>query len=343
MHMSAGSENQTCTPDDAACAEAAAWIARLHSSRRNEQLEAGFRRWLGESAEHRTAFEYANEMWMSAESVSKSEVPLHSLVGRTSALRAAAAVCGLLLTVAVGFVYRNYAASVYATEVGEQRALTLADGTRLTLNTNTRIRVRYRESERRIDLMQGEALFEVARDPLRPLVVHTAERLITALGTAFLVRRDMGVTSVMLIEGQVRVSDGDPSRAPSARQATTLSSSPAVLLEPGQRLMVKANEQATLDTPELNHLTAWQRGQIILDHTSLVDAIAEMNRYSETQIECGEGNDRVGVSACPDVYVTGIFRAGDTEAFGQALAASHDLQFRKHGRRIVLSLRTADR
>jgi len=93
---------------------------------------------------------------------------------------------------------------------------------------------------------------------------------------------------------------------------------------------IRKCEVPKIDTPELNRVTAWQRGQIILDHTSLPDAIAEMNRYSETQIALASQREA-------PILVTGIFRAGDSEYFAQALAETHGLTMSKSGNRIVLA------
>ena len=92
------------------------------------------------------------------------------------------------------------------TGVGEQRTLTLEDGTRIQLNTDTRAVVRYDERLRRVELEKGEAMFEVARRPDWPFVVTAGDRQIRALGTAFVVRREAEVLAVTLVEGKVTVT-----------------------------------------------------------------------------------------------------------------------------------------
>ena len=92
------------------------------------------------------------------------------------------------------------------TELGEQRNLTLSDGTRVALNTATKIRVRYDNAARRVELERGEALFEVAKVPARPFVVIAGGRRVTAVGTSFVVRRDNEEVAVTLLEGKVTVT-----------------------------------------------------------------------------------------------------------------------------------------
>ena len=321
-------------PTDADCAEAAAWIAKLHSSERDPHIDAGLQRWLDESSAHREALELANEFWAGAERFPKAEMPLHSLLPgqRQSPRRLPLALAASLVAiVASGYLYVIRAPS-YTTGLGEQRTITLADGSRISMNTDTRLKVHYDESTRKIELVSGEALFDVAKDPKRPLTVIAGKQKIQALGTSFLVRYDSMQTSVTLMDGRVAVSGGSPLSEPSPASNTRRLLPIVTVLEPGERVTFVRNiPLAKIDTPELNRVTAWQRGQIILDHTTLADAIAEMNRYSETQIILTPDSQLQA-----PILVTGIFRAGDSEYFAQALAETHNLTVSKTGSRIIL-------
>src|SRR5690606_26427505 len=192
-------------PSAADCAEAAAWIAKLHRDERTRQVEAGFRRWLAASAAHRVAFEMANEMWLAAERLPKPAVPAIVRWPRSGIVltwpRALAAVCSVFVMAVLGwYVLRDPG---IATGIGEQRYLTLEDGSRVTLNTATRIVVRVEPEQRLIELDHGEALFEVAKNPNRPFVVVAADKQVRALGTSFVVRRESSQVAVTLVEGKV--------------------------------------------------------------------------------------------------------------------------------------------
>jgi len=224
-----------------------------------------------------------------------------------------------------------------ATRAGEQRTLTLEDGTRVYLNTASRMHVHYDATSRRVDLDEGEAYFEVAKHADWPFVVIAGERQVVARGTAFLVRRDDERIAVTLVEGKVTVAPAGEAVAPAA--ATTRSASqPALpegakdqlMLSPGQRVTFAGRDAPKLDQPSLEGVTAWQRGQVVLDHTPLADAVAEMNRYSDIKLKIED-------PAARRAEVTGIFRTGDSEYFAQAVSETYHLRVASRGREIMLS------
>jgi transmembrane sensor len=329
-------------PSAADCAEAAAWIAKLHGEERTAKVEAGFRRWLAASAAHRVAAEMASDVWTAAERLPKSPSPPIVRMTPASAVltlpRALAAAALVVLVVGALYFYRSDPG--IETRLGEQRSVTLDDGTRIALNTATRIHVRYDKSLRRVQLDRGEALFEVARNPQWPFVVSAGGRDVVARGTSFLVRREEHSVAVTLVEGRVTVSphqdvsdsnSGSPdSLAPDGSSSRSASRARTFALAPGQRLTFVRSGAPQLDTPPLDKVTAWQRGQVILDHTPLADAVAEMNRYSPMQLEI---QDRQAAT----VQVTGVFRIGDSADFAQAVAEAYHLSLIKEPRRILIT------
>lgn len=311
MSVRTSEHSSSEVPSAAVCAEAAAWIARLHGTERTTVVEEGFRSWLAASPMHRQAFEMANDIWTGTERWPKPSTPAFvrwPRAGLILTLPRAVAAVALIAVLALGTILALRDTGL-ATDVGEQRSITLADGTRISLNTATRIHVEYDETARRVRLDTGEALFEVARNAERPFIVTAGEREITALGTAFVVRHDAQEdVAVTLIEGRVSVS------APPA----SVNIEP-VILEPGQRLTFRSAGEQKMDRPAMSQVTAWQRGQVMLDHTPLWAAIEEMNRYSVVQLTI----DDPGVAA---LEVTGVFRSGDSVSFAEAVAQAHDLE-----------------
>ncbi len=326
-------------PSAAACAEAAAWIARLHGENRTANVEAGFRRWLAASAENRAAFEVTNDIWVGMERLPKPPPPAFVRWPRAGLVvtwpRAVAAAAVLVLLV-IGALLQ-FKDSGLATRVGEQRNLSLEDGTRISLNTASRIHVRYDRTARRVELDQGEAYFEVAKRPDWPFIVTAGEKQVVARGTAFLVRRDEDQVAVTLVEGKVTVAPaGDvlPDRPGAAIPPQVLEASSSrreknVTLSPGQRVTFAAGDGVTVDQPVLERVTAWQRGQVILDHTPLKDAVAEMNRYSDVALKIEEPE-------AERAEVTGIFRVGDSESFAQAVAETYRLKVVNQSGEILL-------
>jgi transmembrane sensor len=335
-------------PSPAARAEAAAWIARLHGPNRTADVEAGFRRWLAEDAEHAAAVELLTDVWEKSarlrrrtfEQVASWEFPGF----RLSFSRAAFASFAIALVAAVAtFLYLHTDAVV--TGVGEQRLLVLDDGTRVYLNTDTEVVTNYDKAARRVELRKGEAMFEVAKRPQWPFIVTAGDRQVRALGTAFVVRREKENVAVTLVEGKVTVSPigisedfaHHPVPAPfPPREADTQdqdrsgpAEKPTITLTPGDRLTFIVAQAPRIDRPAIEKVTAWQRGKVALDDTPLSDAVAEMNRYSTTRLVVEDPETAA-------IRVSGIFRAGDQEDFARAVARTYQLEIRDGAREIVL-------
>lgn len=328
-------------------AEASVWIAKLHGDARGRALEDGLRRWLQAHPENARAFELATEVWEESEKL-RSVVPFRPLTrvehrARRGGPLLAALACVLTLAV-VGIIWFQYV-GVVATAVGEQRQLVLEDGTRVFLNTDTRIVVKYDEKARRVELRRGEALFNVAKRSDWPFVVVAGDREVKALGTSFVVRRDAERIAVTLVEGSVLVTPIQPA-LPQLTQPTidapgAIEQTPAItasdargggqfMLTPGQRLTFGSGAATRLDTPSIDKTTAWRRGQVVLDDTPLQTAVAEMNRYNETKLIVTDPE----AAAIP---INGLFQAGDSAHFANAVAQAYGLTVIVRGDEIVLS------
>jgi transmembrane sensor len=330
---------RTRVPSAAACADAAAWIARLHGEARTPNVEAGFQHWLAASAEHRAAFEMANDIWVGVERLPKSPAlpaARRSQIDFASARVLAACAALLLLFLGGGFYWWDPG---LATRAGEQRTLSLEDGTRVSLNTASRIHVSYTRDLRRVELDEGEAVFEVAKHADWPFVVIAGGQQVVARGTTFVVRRDDERIAVTLVEGKVTVVPAGEEVAAAAAPAPQPSTSRPVstddakdhfTLSPGQRVTFAGHAAPKFDQPSVEGVTAWQRGQVVLDHTPLADAVAEMNRYSEIKLKIED-------PAARRAEVTGIFRTGDSEYFAQAVSETYHLRVASRGREIMLS------
>jgi len=345
--MTAPADNPQPMPSAAACAEAAAWIARLHGAERTAKVETGFKRWLAASPEHRVAFDMANEIWVSTEHLPKPRTPAFVRWPRAAlviTLPRALVSAALVILAGIGLVLSMHDSGL-STRVGEQRNFSLPDGTRVSLNTASRIQVRYDHHLRRVELDHGEAYFEVAKHPDWPFIVVAGREEVLAHGTAFLVRRDQERLAVTLMEGKVTVSPtdelehavptaGSPASldAPASRSALPAShpTTASFTLKPGDRVTFAEHEPPKVDHPSLDRETAWQHGQVILDHTPLAQAVAEMNRYSALELKI---EDPVAART----EVTGIFRVGDSASFAQAVAETYHLQVSEHGAQIVLA------
>lgn len=326
-------------PKDVA-AEAAVWITRLHGGKRTPQMEQECRAWQARSAVHRLAFERCTDTWQDvagltlagyAKATASSEIPVSRSAARSFPWRTGLAVAFAL--VASVLALRPWGAEdAYDTGVGEQRVVVLPDGTRLSMNTSTRIRVDFAESQRTVKVERGEVLFEVAKDASRPFVVQAAGTEVVATGTAFLVQASLTAKpgdqalAVTLVEGQVVVR----SAAGEGRQLER----PLVMV-PGQRLRLSRSDEAQrpatatrVDRPQMDQVLAWRRGEARFDNVSLLEAVNEMNRYDRVVI--------VVSGMAGEKRVSGVVKTGDNASFAEAMAILHGLVIRNHGDRLEL-------
>lgn len=227
---------------------------------------------------------------------------------------------GVLVVVGVGVLVSGRGATeplVYATAVGEQRLVALQDGSSATLNTSTRIEVSYSAAERLVRLTGGQALFEVAAGEL-PFVVEAADTRVRALGTQFEVFQTPQGQQVTLLEGVVTVRTSRGDGAQETRMA------------PGDRLLVSGGVAGPAEPVDLASALSWRSGVLQFRDVPLADAVAELNRYAEVQIELadpGLGAERL----------SGSFRVGDQDQFVSALVSFLPVRAERAGNRILIN------
>ena len=305
-------------------AEAAAWLVRLHGPHRSPELEAAFRDWLAADPENGRQFERVTETWDAGASLPIAGLPrMPERRERRGPRRwiLAAVVFPLLACGLVAWgAWLWWANPTYTTGVGEQRVVRLDDGTRISLNSGTRMRIAYNKQRRRVLLDEGEAYFDVANDPIRPFTVIAGDREVLALGTVFVIRYDNMQTAVTLLEGKIAVlppatpeSEAEQSHRPSAQKSVD-----ELILTPGERVTLHPGKAPEVDVPRMETVVAWRHGEVILDGTVMADAVAELNRYDKTQLIIDD--PRVAALA-----ISGIYQAGDSEEFARAMAKLYDL------------------
>lgn len=190
------------------------------------------------------------------------------------------------------------ALAVYRTPVGGQQTITLQDGSKVTLSTDTEVRLTEWDRQRGLTLVRGEAYFQVAKNPEKPFVVVAAGRTVTALGTAFDVRVDPGQWSVSLVEGKVRVTAAHTS----------------VEMTPGHHLVQTGDAPWSLEKRNLADLTSWREGSLIFENRPLASIVEEMNRYSTHKVRITDAD----LAATP---LSGRFKSGDVAGFVATLEA----------------------
>lgn len=227
-------------------------------------------------------------------------------------------------------------AGTYETAIGEHRLVTLADGTALTLNTNSRVSVRYTEAARLIRLQQGEIHVAVARDPARPLSVIAGDRIVQAVGTAFTVELVAGrQLELVVTEGKVliglRPPDENPDRV-ATMTAPDLQKSPGTrTVSAGQELIVREAEEVVVpvSAEDLEVELAWRDGRLIFRNEPLEKAIAEIERY--TTVEFVFLDDSLRTQS-----ISGRYKTGDVAALLLALRANFDIDYEYDGENRIL-------
>lgn len=312
--------------------ETASWFARLNQRKVSADDVKAFSAWrrIPENAE---AYDRMQAVWEATETLADdpeiaalteqarrpSTAPARARALFSDILKplGAAGAAMVILLVAGVAVWGLSRSAPYATGIGEQRTVRLEDGSRITLDTASKVEVRLGRDQRSVVLVEGQALFDVEGDAGRPFVVTAGDTQVTAMGTRFEVRRVGSGARVVLIEGRVAVRDGSgPDRAWS--------------LAPGQQLLTAAPRPAVaaVDVPTA---TSWTSGRLIFRETPIGDAIAEVNRYSPRRID-------LQASEFAAIPVSGVFDTGDVDGFVSALTDLYPLQAtRLADGRIVLS------
>jgi transmembrane sensor len=299
--------------------EAAIWLARLRADDRSLEDERAFRAWLMADARHAAAFEAVNGVWDSVGALSRDmrngEVQLESGFSRRALLSG-----GLGLAVAAGGTFafvQSAAAEVYQTDVGEQKHVTLKDGTGVFLDTDTKLVVNFNDKNRKVDLRYGRANFRVAPDALRSFAVEAAQKLVIGTRSTFDVRRDGDEISVLLIHGRATVKN------------TAADVDSGRLLSDGERLSFTSGQLPRLDKPNLLPLLAWHTGQAIFENSVLTDVVLEMNRYSTIKLEVDD-------TRIARMKVSGVYRVGDNANFARSLSRLLPVEIRVVDDRIQL-------
>lgn len=267
-------------------------------------------------------------------------LPKHWAIAASVALLAAAALAlAGLGTSPAEEPAQTLATRLYTTDLGEQRSVTLADGSVVFLNTDSRVRVRLTDSERRLDLLQGEALFEVAHEPQRPFRVFAAGTMAQAIGTKFNVRHTRGGVRVVVVEGEVlvdpRASDARPlaaRRVPSAK-AGELTPDQALLVAGQQADLSLAQAAPRIADADIVAAASWRMRQLSFDDAALDEIVAEFNRYNRTPIVLAD-------PALSETRFSGVFDANDPKSFVAFLELSSLVEVdRSRHDRIVLAPR----
>ena len=300
-------------------AEAAAWLARLRSEERTADDERGFRTWLAESENHRVAFEATNAVFDMAGAADRRAFPELDTTRRVNRRHVLRAGVGFVAASLTGVVIYLRSGNTYATDIGEQHKVSLEDGTLVSLDTDTEIRVSMNDATRRVRLRHGRAHFDVAEDRTRPFEVIAGNQYVMASRGHFDVSREGSLVSVLLEEGPVQVLAEKPIKGVVKPN----------LLVPGQQLVFSANKFVREERPAMAQALAWRHGRLAFFNEPLSKAVAAMNRYTRRPITIVDPE-------IAQMTISGSYSVGDPQAFATSISVLLPVRVELERSRITL-------
>ena len=312
------------------------WCMKLMTDNLTDADYAAFMVWCDEQPENRARLDDAISAWQAFDPISttpamidlrgaalrdfrKAQANAHALKPVHFRLFAACAAAAVVMF-AGGSLWLALKSDVYKTNDAERRVVALEDGSKLLLDGDTVVRVKYSHGQRQLWLDQGRAKFDVVHNPERPFTVTTGEKSVLATGTEFTVERLSDTVHVILYQGRVSVFQ----KAAQTNERTLLhigpQSSDKVLL-PGEELVSSfGSDQATVAPIEPEQTLDWERGQLVFASMPLTEAVERVNRYTRNKI-------RIAPNVSQGVLVSGIYKAGDVDAFVDGITNTSALTY----------------
>ena len=283
--------------------QALAWFARLQDSKASQRDRAEFADWLAASPAHQAAYDRVAQLWQSqALNAALSQcaaMPLPPAQRKLRPQRWAAAACMVLasgwLLLGSGLIERWQADAV--TAAGEQRRLVLADGSAVTMNTDTALAFNDEGERRGVKILSGEAYFEVQPDKARPFIVETEQGTVRVVGTRFNVKT--GDATLVDVESGIVVCAGQQG---DSRQLTA-----------GQHTRIVSEGVGAVTGIDASRAFAWLDGRLIFQDQPLGEVIAELDRYHPGVIVITDAK-------LAKTRITGNYKLKDTAAIVRALA-----------------------
>ena len=319
--------------NDQIYAEAADWLVELRSGDADRESRKKCYEWLRTSPEHMRAYLELAAIWVEGGNLPAGQegdetswadtqpsnvitLPAQSVASRSAPTRsfsfswrdrhARVSWAASLMIAVLGAVawhwYDTHVRGVYITAVGEQYMVRLADGSVVKLNALSKIRVHFDDEARYVDLLRGQAFFQVAHDVSRPFWVSTDNTRVRAVGTQFDVYRKPVNTTVTVVEGKVAVAASTASDVQSS--VPTTHGEHEAMLAAGEQLIVDKHALYKPRAPDIAAATAWLQGQLIFKGAALREVAAEFNRYNTRQVVIAD--PKLG-----DLEISGIFSSTD--------------------------------
>jgi transmembrane sensor len=314
--MSASMANpQTLSNGEAIEKRAVEWLMRRDTGRLNEVEEQELNSWLLQSSRHAVAYYRLEAAWAAADrlkvlgAASRRPAKPARKIADVRVMHYLAAAASVLLT--FGFYllgHRAFDGYRYSTPIGGVATLPLADGSWVTLNTDSVIRIGLTPTVRRVELERGEAFFSVAKDRSRPFIVIANDKSITAVGTEFAVRKDGVTTRVIVAEGRVRFA------TPASKATTPISA--GEVGEAGRSGSIVVQDKSIA---ELEGSLSWRHGFVVFHDTPLAEVVADLNRYNSRKMQ-------VRSPATAAIQICGAIRIDNIDGFMRLMKDEFEME-----------------
>ena len=305
--------------------EAAMWILRIESSPLSAEEKRELKEWASRSTTHAQVLRDTAEVWdrMDVMEGLAELLPLESKP-RSQRLRKykPAFILGAPLLASVVVLFLFFLPSlgwfsnqkIYETPIGALQVVKMEDGSAVTLNTATKIQAAFDVSQRKIELLKGEAFFEVAHDEHVPFIVTVGTTQIEAVGTAFSVQRLADEVEVTVTEGRVKITkvqQGDREVKP--QQILFADGGQQVYLNDQKKIAVQS-----VKPEEIAKVLMWQQRMLAFNGETLEEVIAEFSRYTQAEI-------RIVDEETAAIRVGGYFRSDDLPGIMKSLEENFEI------------------
>jgi len=296
-------------------AEAAQWAARIDRGPLEPAQERTFHIWLNEDMRCAGAYARMRALSLASERAralgpdfDPSAFAPRPVMARRTMLQLGGALAASALIAVTGTWVGLRNRGRFSTGKGATKVIALKDGSVVTLNTASEIQVNYSDALRAVELIRGEALFDVARNKAQPFVVAAGDTNVRVVGTSFTVRHlDATPVQVLVREGTVEVFKPEVDSAPVRITANSMAVAAA---DGGSSIAAMAVPAA-----QMHRQLAWQNGQLAFEGETLAQAAQEFSRYSDTRIVIDD-------PALAREEIAGLFKATDPVGFAQTIAIS---------------------
>lgn len=324
-------------------AEAAEWFTTMHSGDVDRETRERFEAWLHGDRAHKIAYREFEQVYRDLDFVAeKAGVDIDASLGRKKSVWGSlipqwlwnpvagggailASVIAVALVIFTPIPTQSVTPSVvepdYVTQIAEIRELTLEDGSVVTLGAKSKIQTEFTATRRQVTLLDGEAFFEVAKDPNRPFFVAAQDTLVRVVGTKFDVKRSADIVHVSVLEGVVEVMK--PNNIEETLSSADTSDIDKQVLTAGERVSA-ARRVALPQARQVEQVEpgSWRQGRLAYEDASLAEIVADLNRYYERPV-------RIASSDVGDLRSTLAFQTTEIDQVFDVMTAIHPIEVEK--------------